>query len=56
MRLLITALADGDNRVLLADGAVELRVLATDGVSARMCVVLVVNADLIQAVHYSNLQ
>ena len=27
------------DRVLLADGAVELRVLATDGVSARMCVV-----------------
>ncbi len=27
------------DRVLLADGAVELRVLATNGVSARMCVV-----------------
>ncbi len=27
------------DRMLLADGAIELRVLATDGVSARMCVV-----------------
>jgi pyruvate kinase len=27
------------DRVLLADGAVELRMLATDGVSARMCAV-----------------